>query len=63
MRNLTVATLVESAMVSTVITLTVLVALFLTGIKCSIDVVREWPHRKSIARWAKKKSQQVRSGQ
>ena len=49
MRNLTVATLVESAMVSTVITLTVLVALFLAGIKCWIDVVREWPHSKSIS--------------
>jgi hypothetical protein len=49
-------------MVSTSITLTVLVALFLAGIKCSIDVVREWPHRKSISRW-RKKSQQARSGQ
>ena len=35
-------------MVSTVIILAVLVALFLVGIKWSIDVVSEWPHRKSI---------------
>ena len=36
-------------MISTVIILAVLVALFLVGIKWSIDVVREWPHRKPIA--------------
>jgi hypothetical protein len=36
-------------MVSTAITLAVLVALFLAGIKWTIDVVREWPRKKSIS--------------
>ena len=36
-------------MVSTLIALIVLVALFLLGIKWAIDLVREWPHKKPIS--------------
>ena len=38
-------------MVTTVSTLAVLLALFLLGAKCSIDVVREWPRKKSISNY------------
>jgi hypothetical protein len=36
-------------MVSTASTLAVLVALFLLGAKWTIDVVREWPRKKSVS--------------
>ncbi len=36
-------------MVSTPLTLAVLVALFLLGIKWTVDVVREWPRKKLIS--------------
>jgi hypothetical protein len=36
-------------MVSTGPTLAVLIALFLLGVKWTMDVIREWPHKKSIS--------------
>ena len=36
-------------MASTAITVAFLVALFLVGIKWTVDVVREWPRKKSIS--------------
>ena len=36
-------------MVSTALTLTVLIALFLLGAKLTIDAVREWPRKKLIS--------------
>ncbi len=36
-------------MVTTITTLVGLIALFLAGIKWTIDVVREWPRKKSIS--------------
>jgi hypothetical protein len=36
-------------MVAYATTLTVLIALFMIGIKLAIDVVREWPQKKSVS--------------
>lgn len=36
-------------MVSTASTLAVLVALFLLGVKWTMDVIREWPRKRSIS--------------
>jgi hypothetical protein len=36
-------------MISTASTLIVLVSLFLVGIKLTIDLIREWPHKKRIS--------------
>jgi hypothetical protein len=36
-------------MITTASTLTVLIALFLLGAKLMIDVVREWPRKKSVS--------------
>jgi hypothetical protein len=36
-------------MVSTASTLAVLIALFLLGVKWTMDVIREWPRKKSIS--------------
>ena len=62
MRNLTVATLVEGAKVSTVIILTVLVALFQQASNARLM----WSgsgHTGNRSQGGKKKSQQARSGQ
>ena len=41
-------------MISTATTLIGLVGLFLMGIKWTIDLIREWPHKKPISSYFEK---------